>query len=798
MTFEGVEYILTQNVTHPIYWYTILPYEATFNLEPGRIYSARIIADSINYDPASAVFKIDLLATATTIHLFGYTIGDESIQSIDDNRIDVVYNEIITFYLNYTESESGITIYNGTIEWVDNGFTIFENFTYNATSGLWVLQFNTSSMSYGTWGATFDGTPGSPNLAEDRVDLAITIEKIETQVDPPPAVVIYWGWTGELIFYYEDTYFVKGIENATATYSWGPYSGLPASDLGNGNYSVPFNTTILNAGVRYTITIDFTKPNFQVSQGTLNLLIEEVPTDIQLATPSDNQIDNEIDELQLPFGDSIPISFFYNDTDNSDGYVGGLSGATVTATIFGGGLATTITFDIIDLGNGTYYFIFDSTNTTLFEIYDGIPQALPDTPFFIRIEIELLHREGYVAQNALALNIEIIERPTNLVFSPDSDVVGGEISMFYGDSIEIYLDLTESWIGTSGEGVTGAVFSVDTVRDFDNVNMTVREFSPGIYILTIRVYAPFIPIGIDTDIIIVTITCSIENFQNQNLGLTVTINPTETQTTMSTVISYATPSFFLILLLAVLWTRHFSIPKRLRQMNKQIKNLSKGKMPKPIMESKSRQELVSELFNATFAKLEITRTAADMPDAAIPIEVPEIRELLVQLAILTHLSQEELDEFVADISKMKMSEQAAFVKEVIVQEAIRAARAQGKTVEEVIEEVTAQASRKLADEGEIEEVVTTPEESKEERVFLVEEEEKVETVIMETEGEVEETAEVETVRTEKLSAYEIDELKTELIRKGVPNHEIDMIIEQARQLSRELVEELVKSLGLRD
>jgi hypothetical protein len=268
---------------------------------------------------------------------------------------------------------------------------------------------------------------------------------------------------------------------------------------------------------------------------------------------------------------------------------------------------------------------------------------------------------------------------------------------------------------------------------------------------------------------------------------------------MSNVISFATPSFLLLLLAAVLWTRHFSIPKRLRQINGQIKALRKGKMPKPIMESKSRQELVSELFNDTFAKLEITRSAADMPEASIPIEVPEIRELLIQLAILTHLDQDELDEFNADISKMKMSEQAAFVKEVIVQEAIRAARAQGKTVEEVLEDVAIQAKRKLSDEGETEETAKGSEEDDEERVFLIEDEAEKETPFVDSETEHDESVEEEdAVRTEKLSAYEIDELKTELIRKGVPNHEIDMIIEQARQLSRELVEELVKSLGLRD
>ena len=397
----------------------------------------------------------------------------------------------------------------------------------------------------------------------------------------------------------------------------------------------------------------------------------------------------------------------------------------------------------------------------------------------------------------MILNIEIIERPTTLVFSDDGEfvVVGGEISMYYGQKIQIYLDFSESWIGTSGVGITGATFAAKTIREFTDMRMNITATSEsGIYMLEIYVTAPIL-IGITERLVYVTINCSRDNYQGKGLDLVLTVNPTETQLTMSTVISYATPAFLLLLLGAVLWTRHFSIPKRLRQMNGQIKNLSKGKMPKPITESKSRQELVAELFNDTFAKLEITRTSKDMPEAAIPIDVPEIRELLVQLSILTHLNQEELDEFNADISKMKMSEQAAFVKEVIVQESIRAARAQGKTVEEIIEEVTAQASRKLSDESEPEEVVTTSEEPVEERVFLVEEEE---VKLVESETEVEAPVEEETVRSEKLSSYEIDELKTELIKKGVPNHEIDMIIEQARQLSRELVEELVKSLELRE
>jgi len=183
-----------------------------------------------------------------------------------------------------------------------------------------------------------------------------------------------------------------------------------------------------------------------------------------------------------------------------------------------------------------------------------------------------------------------------------------------------------------------------------------------------------------------------------------------------------------------------------------------------------------------------------MPDVAIPIKVPEIRELLIQLSILTHLSPDELDEFNADISKMKLSEQAAFVKEVINQEAIRAARAKGTTIEEVLAEVAAEASGKISATEEIVEITTVPEEPVEERVFL----DKEELLTEEPEPIIETPTEEVVIPTEKLSQFEIDELKADLIKKGVPIHEIDIIIEQARQLSRDLVEELIKSLGLKD
>jgi len=671
MTFEGVTYSLTQNGTDSSYWYTTLPYEATFDLEPGRTYSARINAKSVNYDSASSVFKIDLLATATTIYLSYPT----------ESRIDAVYNDMITFYLSFNQTVTGEFIDNATIEWIHEGFNIYENFTYNPISGFWELQFNTSRMAYGTWGIAFNGVPGNPNLGEDIVTLTITIIKIVTEVVSPPPETKFWGWAGNVTFFYNDTYFNEGIANATATYQWGTFSGS-AIDHGDGSYSVFIDTSLLETGIRYPIIISFNKDNYEVSSGGISLYIEDVPTEVNLYTPTDNQLE-DIDELELPFGDSILISFYYNDTDDSDGYVGGLSGASITATIFGGGIGTSITFDVVD------YFVFDSTSTDLFVTGLAIPRALPDNPFTLLIEVELPYREAHSGLSAISITVTIIERPTTLEFS-DDDVEDDSITMYYGETIEIDINYYESWLDIPGAGITGAYFTA--TPDIVNQYVTITNISttvPGIYHLTIQVGSPLLPVGINDEVIDITIVLSLDNYEEKKLELAVTILRTESMITMNTAITLATPSLFLIFLVAMLWTRHFSIPKRLRQLNGQIKALKKGKMPKPIVDSKSRQQLVAELFNDTFQKLEITRKAIDMPESGVPIKVPEIGELLIQLSILTRLSPQELDEFNADISKMKMSEQAAFVKEVINQEAIRAARAKGKTVEEILEEVAA-------------------------------------------------------------------------------------------------------------
>jgi hypothetical protein len=124
-------------------------------------------------------------------------------------------------------------------------------------------------------------------------------------------------------------------------------------------------------------------------------------------------------------------------------------------------------------------------------------------------------------------------------------------------------------------------------------------------------------------------------------------------------------------------------------------------------------------------------------------------------------------------------------------------------MDEVLEKVEREAHLRVSGEEFVDSDTTKPED--EERIFLTDEPESdVDTPLIEESDIIEDTKpdiakEIRTEEpsiTEKLSDYEIEELRKDLQKSGVEAHEIETIIEQARELPRELVDELLRSLGL--
>ncbi|MHA2143130.1 MAG: hypothetical protein ACXADD_16735 [Candidatus Thorarchaeota archaeon] len=762
-------------------WYATLPSSATSNLEPNRVYTARISVVMKNYDATSTVFKLDLQASETTLHLVGET----------QDRMDAVFSEIITFTLTFNETESGTPIDNGTIKWVYSGFGINYNFTYNNLTKMWELSFDTSEMAFGTWGLAFFGTPADSNLADDVVTLTITIRKITTEAIPSPTnpSTVFWGWAGNISFYYNDTDFNNGVVNATAEYQWGNKSG-DAIDLGDGWYVIPINSSHLASGQNHPIAITFNKENYIVGIGAIRITVNEVPTELILESPVLNQIDNDTTDLQVPLGDSIVLTYTFNDTDYSDGYIGGLSGAEIEAAVFGGGLAGgDIPIEVNHIGNGSYTISFNTLDARFFEVFSGLPRSLPNDPYFLKVTFEL---ENYVTKT-LTIRILIIEVPTGFeILSYDSELM-------YGETGELVIRYYDAWEGHDEAPIVNANLSIAEGFSSTFIDGIVWSEDPtqlGIYI--IQYSAMNALIGTSEGTVEIPLEIFLIDHELQVASIQVHIYPTPLAESLTTALTLGTPLLFVVLVLLGAYVRIWSVPKRIRQMCGQIKRLSKGKIPKPIDDVYTRQELVAGLFNDTYSELEITRAAREMPEESIEVAVPEMGELLIQLSILTNLSAEELEEFQSDISKMRISEQAAFVREVIDQEAVRVARRDNKTPAEIIEDTRLEALAILRGEKEDVDARVIISEPEDEPVVLIEDRKPETPTVLEDEEAAPADEELETeivVGGEKLSDYEIEELRKELESRGIPPHEIDTIMEQARVLPRELVEELVRSLS---
>ncbi len=763
------------------YYYVILPEndEGATKRAPGS-YTITVTSSLSNYEPAAYSFKIQVLQTETKVLLIRDTNTDMS----------RTYTENVTVYVDLVLPTEGNTpFWNATLAWLVADTSISGNFS-SFGNGTYYALIDTTVVGFGIWNIIFKATPfdNASLYAGSQTIISFAVNRIQTSSILPDTRDFVWGWSGNLTFVYWDETFDRGVAGADVSIELAGLENI-VIDLENGTYLVYFDTSLLRASAAYfPLVVSFGKLNYVPQSATVNIRVLEVPTDVYVNdvayTPSyagtlDDFEDLDVIPLQIPLGDSMTIYFFYNDTDISDGYIGGLPGAfsTFNSYLRGPTIDSYLNVTIADLGNGLYSITFDTTDA-------AINAAISSEAYRLYVEMSLENR----TTSDVLFRITVINISTQLSIVNEPPVW----ALTNGQSLTIELNYWDLWhnIGISGASLSanasrGAPFSISTQEGstpgqyFVVVTSTGIKLSPGSGTITIRIGDGVYTIGEDAFVI--------ELSQNS------------TDVLVTNSITYGLPLGLFILLLGLVYVRVLSVPKQLRKINSQIKAIRKGKIPKPVADAKSRQNLIAELFNDTFQKMAIVRTADDMPPESIPVEVPELGELLIQLAILTNLDQQELDDFKADISKMKISEQAAFVKEVIVQEAIRAARRENTTVEAILEEVQAMAAKRVAGEARGEDI-------EESELEEEEEEPEVERVILEdrkptddkragTPDEDESKAEEDfTISEDRLSPYEIDELKKDLEAKGVPAHEIDTILKQVRELPRDLVDELVKSL----
>ncbi|MFX1416152.1 MAG: hypothetical protein ACFFC0_05030, partial [Promethearchaeota archaeon] len=258
----------------------------------------------------------------------------------------------------------------------------------------------------------------------------------------------------------------------------------------------------------------------------------------------------------------------------------------------------------------------------------------------------------------------------------------------------------------------------------------------------------------------------------------VDIAPSQMDLLIENAVAYGLPIGLVVIFGLLVWRRIFALPRLLRKLNGMVRAIKRGKVPTIPEGIMSRQEIIAELFNDTCAELGIEKAPREVPAYAVELEVPEVEELIVQLSILTELTPDQERDFRDDVSKMRLSEQVIFVKEVITQEAIKRGRAEGKTMEQVWDESRAQARARIRGE----ELVGKP----------LEPEPKAGAEPEKTPKEASEKPLDDLLG--RLAEHEIEILAEKLRKAGLPEHEVQNIIEQARELPRDLVDDLVKTI----
>jgi hypothetical protein len=718
-------------------------------------YVITLRASRINYVTASTSLsvRINQILTVTYLDALTSTYSSQSFNWSDTIRIGV-YVLVPSLNESYPYS-TGLS--DCMVMWSLSGTAYtgqFQNGTLIGGAGYFYFDFDTLLFEATTYTMRITAYPNVGMFAYSTNTTTLRINPVATSVDSTYLGAKVWGWTGWVNLTYWDLLHDSGVHYAEIQVDW---EGMETvyNYLGEGVYEVFINTSLVRPGV-YPVSVNFLKENHNGGTGVFTLTVQEVPTNIEVYAASINQIDGSTLNLRVPYGDILPITLFYNDT----WYCQGIPGATeMTAVVIGPSIPDKESLTVEEIALGNYSLMFDSTNW-----------IVSSTPYRVILSFSL----GNWSRATINLDITIISVPTNIQIEGDIS-----ITMSYGQTHTVWVFYYDAWEGHSGEGIPDGIVNATSLNEnYVIVSLNQSDPSrPGWY--EIRLFSQRAQGSA-----LISIEITKENHDRAIVSIAVAVEPSDFDILIERVIIYGAPIGLILLAGAILWTRLFSVPKLLRHIRKMVKDVEKGKIPKPPEEIKNRQQIVADLFNEIAGVVGITKIAEQMPQVSVAMEVPEIESLLIQLSVLTRMTPDELEDFKVDLSKMKLSEQVIFVKEVINQEAIKRARSERKTMEMVLEETAAQARSLLAGE---EPAVVVPSEIPEKSPETPE--------LAETEiAEPEVTEAEEDILVDVLSDDEIEEIRKKLVKAGISKNELKTIIEQVRELPRELVDELLKSV----
>ncbi|MHA2135778.1 MAG: hypothetical protein ACW99J_18125, partial [Candidatus Thorarchaeota archaeon] len=533
---------------------------------------------------------------------------------------------------------------------------------------------------------------------------------------------------------YNDTFYGGYISGANVTYTVGNLSGIMDEEAG-GTYNWTIDTTQFLAQTVY-IHITATKTNYTTIKKSFVFTIQPIPTVVVVTEPT----------LEGFPGDIVSFIVYYNDTEHGLP----IAGALGEESSWEGN--TTILWE--DLGGG-YYNITINIGQSVPRLYDvmirldkqNYARGSIRTNIIVRptpAEIITLRRSLEIALNDTALVVFTLR--DNRTNETISDVNGFAFWDTLGLSALIPMENGSHRLAIQAGSAVIVITFRDTVHnigisdanvtlDYDQDIMTLIQETEenGVYTFYFSI-AP----GLSGA---ATFTFQKDGYVTQVESFRIEFNLSEEAILASRLQLIGGVSLIFLAGLLYAYVKVFSVPKSIRALNKMLKALRRGRIPKATP-SPSRAEIILIIANEELSSVLLEKTLEDVTGETVEAVVPEVDALLDRLAEITGLEEGEIDAFRQDLARMKASERPGFLMEVIKQEEARRADAlAGIEAEEIpIEE----KRDVLGDQPE-----------------------------------------------------ELDDLRRKLVKKGLGEDEIDVILEQAKSLSRADLEALLGSLGLK-
>ncbi len=684
---------------------------------------------------------------------------------------------VFNVYLNDTIRSLPVTGATVTMEWNGSVYAL----TPTATPGLYQGSLDVTGFAIGQYPLIIRAVELNHAFLENTID--INVVPIPTEVrlsDGSTIVTVYFGDRLVILVYYNDTYNSVLITGATVRYTLGSLNGTLYPE-GNGTYSGDIDISSLASQSIY-LRLRAEKPGYATGLKSIIVTILPIPTEVSVDTVTKSNYT----------GYNLTYTFYYYDVQHD----AGIENANVFAAWVGGlGYVT-------DIGSG-YYTVevvltvevpglydlvvrFDLTNyttrtyTAKIEIYPTPAEIVgPETysaaiydiievEYFVRnlldnsnvtdvigvahsvqlgsIELDLV---GDIYILPLASDLPYGTYAFDIIFSTTKYLLGPlhlDLTIRPILTTLIHGNLTVETIPGRSESLTFTYFDLDHQIGISGANITIDYDQQNVTFfedLTIDeegTYTIFFQAGASNigRTFYVTITFEKQDYVTQFRVLVIKSDVSSGQQFQQALTYGVGSGLILIAFLLLAYVKVWSVPKGIRELNRMIRALAKGRVPKPAS-APTRLALALAIVNEDLDALKLSKVEAEVAPEPIVTTVPEVNELLEELASITGLGEAEIEAFRTDLARMRPSERPGFLKEVIDQEKARRADALAKPVKE------APAREELR--------------------------------LEETPGE-------------------LQDLKEKLLKKGMAPEEIEVIVEEAKSLSKADLDALLDSLGI--